>query len=259
MTHQRVGVVTGGGRGIGRGIVEALAELGMSVVINYRGNAKAAEEARLSAERRGAPKVLMVQSDVSDLAQSRQLLEKSLEEFGRIDLWVNNAGIAPDQRLDLLETSPESWNRVLQTNLAGPFFLTQLVAKEFIRLVENQVVTEPQIVFITSVSSTFASVNRGEYCVAKAGLSMLVKLFATRLAEHGIRVFEIRPGVIATDMTSGVQEVYDRRIAEGLSPIKRWGTPEDVGKAVAAIASGSFPFSTGEVIQVDGGLHIPRL
>lgn len=179
--------------------------------------------------------------------------------FGRVDVWVNNAAVAPRDRLDVLETTPESWDRVLGVNLRGPLFLTQEVAARMIESARPGSVVDPKIVFITSVSSTFASVNRGDYCVSKAGLSMVARLFAVRLAGEGVRVFEVRPGLIATDMTEGVREVYDRRIREGLSPIRRWGLPGDVGKAVAAIATGVFPFSTGEVFHVDGGLHIDRL
>jgi 3-oxoacyl-[acyl-carrier protein] reductase len=255
----RVAVVTGGGRGIGRGIVGELAALGMSVVVNYRSNAEAAEEARREAEDRGAPRALALQADVADLDQGRRLLDEVLAAFGRVDLWVNNAGVAPEVRLDLLETTPASWDRVLATNLRGPFFLTQAVARAMIDLTAAGVVPDPQVVFITSISSRFASVARGEYCVSKAGLSMVVQLFATRLADHGIRVHEVRPGVITTDMTGPVRDLYDRRIAEGLSPIRRWGTPADVGRAVAALAAGALPFSTGEVIHVDGGLHLRRL
>ena len=258
-TEGRVAVVTGGGRGIGRGVVEELASLGFSLVVNYRSDADSAAETCRVATSRGAPRALAVPADVADLEQGRNLLQVALDTFGRIDLWVNNAGVAPAKRLDLLDTTPESWDRVLGINLRGPFFLTQLVAVEMVRLAEAGAAPEPQIVFVTSVSSTFASVNRGEYCVSKAGLSMVARLFAVRLADLGVRVYEIRPGVIATDMTGPVKEAYDRRIAEGLSPIRRWGTPSDVGRAVAAIASGSFPFSTGEVIHVDGGLHIDRL
>ena len=255
----RVAVVTGGGRGIGRGIVAELAALGFSVVVNYRSDAPAAAEACREAESRGAARVLAVQADVADLDQGRRLLGTVLDTFGRVDLWVNNAGVAPAVRLDLLETTPESWDRVLGINLRGPFFLTQAVAAAMVELVGRGLVTDPQIVFVTSVSSTLASVNRGDYCVSKAGLSMVAQLFAVRLADHGVRVYEVRPGVIATDMTGPVKALYDRRIAEGLSPIRRWGTPADVGRAVAALAAGALPFSTGEVIHVDGGLHIGRL
>jgi NAD(P)-dependent dehydrogenase (short-subunit alcohol dehydrogenase family) len=255
----RVAVVTGGGRGIGRGVVGELAGMGISVVVNYRGDARAAEEACREAEARGAPRALAVQADVADLGQGRALLDRTLQEFGRVDVWVNNAGVAPADRLDLLETTPESWERVVGTNLRGPFFLTQAVARAMVDLVAVGVVADPLIVFVTSVSSTFVTVNRADYCVSKAGLSMVSKLFAVRLADLGVRVFEVRPGVIATDMTGPVRDVYDRRIAEGLSPIRRWGTPADVGKAVAALADGALPFSTGDVIHVDGGMHIDRL
>jgi NAD(P)-dependent dehydrogenase (short-subunit alcohol dehydrogenase family) len=256
---ERVAVVTGGGRGIGRGIVAELAGLGMSVVVNYRTDGEAAEEACREAAARGAPRAVAVQADVANLAAGRHLLDQVLAIFGRIDLWVNNAGVAPAARLDLLETTAESWDRVLGINLRGPFFLTQAVARALIDLMAAGTVAEPRIVFVTSVSSTFASVNRADYCVSKAGLSMAVQLFAARLAEQGILVYEVRPGVIATDMTGPVREDYDRRIQAGLSPIRRWGLPVDVGRAVAAIATGALPFSTGEVIHVDGGLHLRRL
>jgi NAD(P)-dependent dehydrogenase (short-subunit alcohol dehydrogenase family) len=256
---ERVAVVTGGSRGIGRGIVAELAAAGHSVAVNYRSDRAAAEEACREALARGAPEALPIAADVAELDQGRNLLGRVLARFGRIDVWVNNAGVAPSQRLDLLETTPESWDRVLGTNLRGPFFLTQAVAVELGRMRREGVVDAPQIVFITSVSSTFASVSRGEYCVSKAGLSMVVQLFAARLAEEGVRVFEVRPGIIETDMTDSVHELYERRIQEGLVPIRRWGQPSDVGRAVAALVSGGFPYSTGDVVHVDGGLHLRRL
>jgi NAD(P)-dependent dehydrogenase (short-subunit alcohol dehydrogenase family) len=228
-------------------------------VVVYRGNQASAEEACAEATARGAPRVLAIQADVADLEQGRQVLDRTLAEFGRLDLWVNNAGVAPEVRRDLLEMTPESWDRVLGTNLRGPMFLTQAVARAMIALRRDGTVAEPQIVFITSVSSTFASTGRGEYCVSKAGLSMLARLFAARLADEGIRVYEVRPGIIETDMTAPVKALYDERIAAGLSPIRRWGTPEDVGRAVAALAAGALPYSTGEVLHVDGGLHLPLL
>jgi NAD(P)-dependent dehydrogenase (short-subunit alcohol dehydrogenase family) len=252
---ERVAVVTGGGRGIGRGIVKELAALRFSVVVNYRTDQESARSACAEATELGAPCAIALQADVADLASGLRLLQESLAEFGRIDLWVNNAGVAPETRLDVLETSPESWDRVLATNLRGPFFLTQAVAQSMLQL-KDQAAAEPQIIFITSVSSTFASTNRPEYCVAKAGLSMVVQIFAARLAEQGIRVYEIRPGFIETDMTRPVHATHSARIAAGISPIRRWGTPADVGRAVAAIAAGALPFSTGEVIHVDGGLHL---
>jgi len=255
----RVAVVTGGGRGIGRGIVSELAALGYSVAVNYRSDAGKAAEACREAEARGAPRTLAIAADVSDPEQGRGLLAGVLESFGRVDVWVNNAGVAPEARLDLLETTEASWDRVLGTNLRGPFFLTRDVARAMIDLKAAGRIADPMIVFITSVSSTFASVNRADYCVSKAGLSMVAQLFALRLADHGVRVFEVRPGIIATDMTGPVRESYDRRIADGLSPIRRWGTPADVGRAVASLASGGLPFSTGEILHVDGGLHLRRL
>jgi NAD(P)-dependent dehydrogenase (short-subunit alcohol dehydrogenase family) len=259
MAGTRVAVVTGGSRGIGRGVVAELGALGMAVVVNYRNDAQAAALACGEAEGRGAPRALAVRADVADLGDGRRLLDETLAAFGRLDVWVNNAGVAPLERRDLLEATPESWDRVLGTNLRGPFFLTQRVALAMMELAARGATDAPQIQFITSVSSTFASVNRGDYCVSKAGLSMVASLFAARLADHGIQVFEIRPGVIATDMTAPAREDYSRRIADGLSPIRRWGTPADVGRAAAALASGAIPFSTGEVIHVDGGLHVRRL
>jgi NAD(P)-dependent dehydrogenase (short-subunit alcohol dehydrogenase family) len=252
----RVAVVTGGSRGIGRGIVLALAELGHTVVVNYRSDAGAAEETCREARRRGAPAAHPIRFDVSDLTDGRRLVEEAVSFAGRIDLWVNNAGIAPERRLDLLESTPESWDRVLGTNLRGPFFLSQAVALELLRLRDEGIVVEPQMVFITSISSRFASINRGEYCVAKAGLSMVAQLFATRLAATGIRVYEVRPGLIDTDMTRAVRAAYDERIAAGLVPMGRWGTPEDVGRAVALLAAGGLRYSTGTVIDVDGGLGL---
>jgi 3-oxoacyl-[acyl-carrier protein] reductase len=254
-----VAVVTGAGRGIGRGIVIELAKLGWNVVVNYRADRSAAELTRDEAVKQGAPDALIIQADVSDQAAGAALIDQTLASFGRIDLWVNNAGVAPAERVDLLNATRESWDRVLGINLRGPFFLTQRVAARLIELAARTVVSNPQIVFISSISSVTASLNRGEYCVAKAGLSMVCQLFAARLAEHGIRVYEVRPGLIATDMTAGVHAAYDEKIAAGLVPLVRWGTPEDVGRAVAAIAAGSLPYSTGNIVYVDGGMNLRRL
>jgi NAD(P)-dependent dehydrogenase (short-subunit alcohol dehydrogenase family) len=259
VADERVAVVTGGSRGIGRGIAAELAGMGLSVVVNYRSDEAAAAETCREAEARGAPRALSVRADVAAVEEGRALLKAVLEAFGRVDVWVNNAGVAPSARLDLLETSPESWDRVLGINLRGPFFLTQAVARTMIELTAAGTLCDPLIAFVTSISSTLVSVNRADYCVSKAGLSMVVQLFAARLAEAGINVYEVRPGIIATDMTSAVAADYDRRIKAGLTPIARWGTPEDVGRAVAALAAGALRFSTGEVIHVDGGLHIRRL
>ncbi len=259
MSPRRVAVVTGGSRGIGRGIVEELGALGMAVVVNYRSDTHAASLACAEAEKRGSGHTLAVQGDMSILEDGRRLLDCTLETFGRVDLWVNNAGVAPEVRRDLLETTPESFDRVLGINLRGPFFLAQMVANAMIELNAQGHLEDPQIHFISSLSSTLASMNRGEYCVSKAGLSMVAQLFAVRLAEHGIRVFEIRPGIIATDMTAAVHGSYDQRLKDGLAPIRRWGTPADVGRAVASLAAGNLPYATGEVLHIDGGLHIPRL
>jgi NAD(P)-dependent dehydrogenase (short-subunit alcohol dehydrogenase family) len=255
----KVALVTGGSRGIGRGIVRELAKLRWSVVINYRADAQSALEARRDAESLGAPKALVLQANVSARADGVKLVDDTLSALGRLDLLVNNAGIAPAARVDLLDTTPESWDEVMSTNLRGPFFLTQYAASRMLESVARGIVCQPQIVFISSISSVTASTSRGEYCVSKAGLSMVAQLFAARLGGAGILVHEVRPGLIATDMTAGVAEQYDRRIAEGLVPAGRWGTPQDVGRAVAAIASGSLSYSTGNVVYVDGGMNLRRL
>jgi 3-oxoacyl-[acyl-carrier protein] reductase len=258
----RVALVTGGGRGIGRGIALALAEVGYDLVVNYAGNGSAARQTAADAVAAGEAadhrvRVEICQADVSRAEDRQRMLQFTREQFGRLDLLVNNAGVAPTVRADLLEATEESFDRLIGINLRGPYFLTQSAARWMIEQADAPPVEYlPQIVNITSVSAYTASVNRGDYCVAKAGLAMMTKLFAARLAEHGIRVYEVRPGVIETDMTAGVHERYDRLIEGGLTPIRRWGQPEDVGRAVAAIAVGALPFSTGEVINVDGGFHL---
>ncbi len=261
MADRPVSLVTGAGRGIGRGIAVELAGLGHAVAINYAGNRTAAEEClRLVCQAGGEG--MIVRADVSSAADRERLARETLDRYGRIDLLVNNAGVAPAVRADLLEATEESFDRLLDINLKGPYFLTQLVARRMIEQVkrgETSAVGPPRIVTITSISAYTASVNRGDYCVAKAGLSMMTALFAARLAEFGINVYEVRPGVIATDMTEGVKEKYDRLIEQGVWPIRRWGQPEDIGRAVAAIARGDLPFSTGEVINVDGGFHLRTL
>jgi 3-oxoacyl-[acyl-carrier protein] reductase len=261
-----VALITGASRGIGRGIALALAGLGCDVVINYVRNISAAEQTALdcvaAARAKGkTSRAKIIRADIAVKADRLQLIDQTLAEFGRLDILVNNAGIAPEARVDLLETSDESFDRVLTTNLKAPFFLTQLAAKVIIRQQGQipDVPLRPKIINISSVSAYTASINRGEYCVAKAGVSMLTRLFADRLARHGINVYEIRPGIVATEMTLPAKEKYDALIAEGLTPIKRWGTPEDVGLAVAAIAQDLLPFSTGQVIDVDGGFHLRRL
>lgn len=260
-TSRRVALVTGASRGIGRAIAIELGRIGYDVLINYRSNAAEAERTLevVKAIATGETRVETYAADVASDEDRNRLVTHTRELFGRLDLLVNNAGIAPEKRVDLLQTSVESFDRLLNVNLKGPFFLSQLVARWMIEQKHSVPDYAPAIVNIGSVSAYAASPERGEYCVAKAGMAMMTKLFAARLAEEGINVYEIRPGVIATDMTAVVTEKYDKLIADGLTPIKRWGTPEDVGRAVAAIAGGSFPFSTGEVINVDGGFHLRRL
>jgi 3-oxoacyl-[acyl-carrier protein] reductase len=256
-----VSLITGAGRGIGRGVALELAKLGHAIVINFAGNIAAAEECLQLVREAGGDGVL-VQADVA-LAQDRaRLVQESLGAFGRIDLLVNNAGVAPNVRADLLEATEESFDRLININLKGPYFLTQLVALQMIAQVKSGAVSpfgSPRIVTVTSISAYTASVNRGDYCVAKAGLAMMTALYAARLAEFGINVYEIRPGIIATDMTAGVKDKYDQLIAQGAWPLQRWGEAADIGRAVAALARGDFPFSTGEVINVDGGFHLRTL
>ena len=261
--NRRVALVTGSSRGIGRAIAIELARIGCDVMINYVANESAANEACDAALHASgsAIRVAKCQADIAELKDHAKLLETTRAEFGRLDLLVNNAGIASDKRVDLLEAAEESFDHLIKVNLKGPYFLSQAAARWMIEQKQADSLKDyvPAIVNVTSVSAFAASPERGDYCVSKAGLAMMTKLYALRLAGEGINVYEIRPGVIETDMTANVKEKYDRMIAEGLTPIRRWGTPEDVGRAVAAIASGSLPFSTGEVINVDGGFHLRRL
>jgi len=262
-----VGLITGASRGIGRGIALELAKVGYDLVINYARNELAARQtvADCLAAAQTAGKTMRAevqQADIARRADREGLIQFTKAALGRLDLLVNNAGVAPEVRADILEASEESFDRIITTNLKGPYFLTQIAAKWMIEQRRTGVWPapfRPKIVIISSVSAYTASMNRGDYCISKAGLSMLTALYAARLAEHDIGVYEIRPGVITTDMTGPVKEKYDRLIEEGLTPIKRWGTPEDVGRAVVAIAQDLLPFSTGEVINVDGGFHLRTL
>ena len=258
MSEQKIAIVTGGGRGIGRGIALALSEKGWTIIVNYRSNLTAAGEAVDMIKDNGGD-ALAVQADIGDTADHKTLVDSVLAEYGKIDLLVNNAGMGPRQRIDMLQMTEESYDEVMGVNLKGPVFLTQRVANEMIRLLEAGIVVAPKIVNISSISAYTSSPSRGEYCISKAGMSMMTALFADRLSEYGINVYEIRPGIIKTDMTSGVTEKYDKLIGDGLTPIKRWGEPDDIGKATVAIAEGYLPFSTGEVINVDGGFHMYRL
>lgn len=251
-------IVTGASRGIGRGIAVALGQLGWTVVINYRGNAEAAQESAESVQAAGGT-AHIVQADIGAAADRDALVAETLARCGRLDLLVNNAGMAPRRRMDLLQTTEESYDEVMGVNLKGPFFLTQRVANVMIGLMGEGKIEQPKIINIGSMSAYTASINRGEYCISKAGMGMMTMLFADRLAEFGILVYEVRPGVIHTDMTSVVQERYDALIGGGLTPVRRWGEPDDVARAVLAIVQGYLPFSTGEVINVDGGFHLRRL
>ncbi len=251
-------IVTGSSRGIGRGIAISLADAGHDVVINYTRNEEAARETADQVTSRGVGAIIF-QADISNIEEGRALVDQAIESFGRLDLLVNNAGIAPRIRADLLEAGTESYDEVMATNLRGPYFLTQYAANQMIKLQESETIERGRIVVISSISAFTASSLRGEYCVSKTGLSMMTRLFADRLAEYGITVNEIQPGIIQTDMTGPVKEKYDKLISEGLTPIRRWGQPEDIGRAVVAIAEGYFDFTTGAAIPVDGGFHIRRL
>ncbi|MEO3815022.1 3-ketoacyl-ACP reductase [Plantactinospora sp. B24E8] len=258
-TGRPAAVVTGGSRGIGRGIVLALAGAGYDVVVNYASNAEAAAEVGKEVEALGG-RAHLVRADVSVEADRQHLIDEATAAFGRLDLLVSNAGVAPNVRADLLEAGEESFDRLVGINLKGPYFLIQLAAKTMISQQAAGRVDRPKIVIISSISAYTASVNRGDYCVAKAGLAMTAQLYAARLAEHGINVYEIRPGIIETDMTGPVKARYDDLILhQGLTPIRRWGQPDDVGRAVVAVATDLLPFSTGQVIDVDGGFHLRTL
>ena len=261
-----VALVTGASRGIGRATALKLAELGYDIVVNYATNQTAAQDTAVSCRAIAMSgdvhtRADIYQADISSAKDRDRLISFIRQQFKRLDLLVNNAGLAPEIRSDMLGATEESFDRMVNVNLKGPYFLTQAAA----RLMVEQVTApgfagkRPKIVTITSISADTASVSRGDYCIAKAGLSMLTPLFATRLAEFGINVYEIRPGIIATDMTAPMKEKYDQLIGQGLTPIPRWGTPDDVAKAVVAIAEEALPFSTGEVLNIDGGFHLRRL
>ena len=256
--EKEVALITGAGRGIGLGIAEKLADYGFDIVVDDVWGRKDVQGELDKVQEKGGS-VLYVQADISLSHERIRLIDEIKSEYGRLDLLVNNAGVAPKERLDILEATEDSFDRVIGINLKGPYFLTQLAANWMIEQKQTHEERNPKIVNISSISAFTSSPSRGEYCISKAGISMMTKLYADRLAEYGIQVFEIRPGVIETDMTKTVKEKYDRLINEGMTPIKRWGVPEDIGKTVAAIATGAFPFSTGEVIHVDGGFHLHRL
>ena len=264
----RTALVTGGSRGLGRGVAIALAADGFSVAICYRSDEAAARETlavccRKAEERMeaGSPqgqRFTAHRADVASAADRQRLVDEVHSEYGELDALVNNAGIAPRRRDDLIDATEESFDEVLQVNLAGPHFLTQAVARRWL-VAEARPARTRSVVFVTSISAEYASTARGEYCISKAGLSMSRELWAARLAEEGISVYEVRPGIMRTDMTAAVTAKYDALIADGLVPQRRWGTAEDVGSAVASLLSGAFPFSQGTVIDVDGGFRLKRL
>jgi NAD(P)-dependent dehydrogenase (short-subunit alcohol dehydrogenase family) len=255
---KRVALVTGGARGIGRGIAEVLAAAGFNLAINGVREVEKAADAVKALEDRGA-EVLYCRGDVSSADDRKAVVEAVRERFDRLDVLVNNAGVAPYSRTDLLEATEESFVRLMRINLKAPYFLTQLVARWMIEQRQKDANFSGVVVNVSSVSATEASVNRGDYCVSKAGLAMATQLWAARLAEFGIGVYEVRPGVVRTDMTEGVAEKYDRLIAGGLTVERRWGTPEDVGRAVAVLARGELTYATGNILRVDGGLTLRRL
>lgn len=259
MTDQRkVAIITGSGRGIGRGIAVLLAQAGWTVVINDFGNPEPPKETLQLVQDAGS-EGMIVMANITVAAERERILKETLDAYGRLDLLVNNAGIGPRVRMDMLETSEESMYEVLGVNLVAPFFLTQIAAKAMIELIAKGTIEHPKVVNIGSMSAYTSSTSRAEYCISKAGVGMNTLLYADRLAEYGINVYEIRPGIIKTPLTEIVKDKYDKLIAEGVTPIKRWGQPEDIAKAILAIAEGYLPFSTGQIIDVDGGFHIHRL
>jgi NAD(P)-dependent dehydrogenase (short-subunit alcohol dehydrogenase family) len=262
MSEPAVVLVTGASRGLGRGIAIELARGGYSVAVNYAVNATAADETvRLCSDVAidVSQQFLPVQGDVSSTPSRAAMLEKVNNELGHIDALVNNAGIAPKVRADITEASEESFDELINTNLKGPYFLTQAVVNQWLHGPHSRIESGYKVVYITSVSANTASPSRGEYCISKAGLSMAAQLWASRLAGDGIQVYEVRPGIMNTDMTQAVAEKYDASIKAGLVPQLRWGTARDVGLAVTALIDGNFPYSTGTVIDIDGGLQLRTL
>jgi NAD(P)-dependent dehydrogenase (short-subunit alcohol dehydrogenase family) len=255
---KKVALITGGSRGIGFGIAQQLAANGFDLAINGQRPQESVADALLLLRKAGAD-AIYCQGNIASAADRKNILAAVKEHFGQLQVLVNNAGIAPRKRADILETTEESFDEVIGVNLKGAYFLTQDVANWMIAQKTNDENFSGCIINISSMSATVASVNRGEYCISKAGLSMVTQLFAVRLGSYDIPVYEVRPGVIATDMTAGVKEKYDQLIEKGLCVQPRWGLPSDVAKAVGALALGNFPYSTGQVILVDGGLTLQRL
>ncbi|MBN2011287.1 3-ketoacyl-ACP reductase [candidate division KSB1 bacterium] len=258
-----VALITGAGRGIGRGIVIELAKIGynisaVDILYSPEENKTGLFEVKQRVEELSGG-FFPIGADISSLEDHDKILNSTLEAFGRIDVLVNNAGVAPAARLDILETTPESYDRLLAINARGPFFLTQKIANYMMDATKTNSLLKPSIIFISSISAYVSSPARSEYCISKAAISQMARIYADRLAIYGINVYEIRPGIIQTDMTVSVKEKYDDLIANGLIPQNRWGFPEDVGKAVASLAKGDFAYSTGMVVEVSGGMNICRL
>jgi NAD(P)-dependent dehydrogenase (short-subunit alcohol dehydrogenase family) len=256
--NKKVALITGGTRGIGLGISRALAAKGFDLALNGVRPEAGVKDVLTELAAKGS-QVIYCRGDLADRQERSRIWEQALDHFGHVNLLVNNAGMAPRERKDVLETGEESFREVMEVNLAGPFFLTQQAARHMVEEKQSDPGFRACIVNISSVSATLASVNRGEYCMSKAAMSMMTQLFAVRLGEADIPVFEVRPGVIQTDMTAGVKEKYDRMIGEGLTLQRRWGMPDDVGRVVASLARGDLSYSTGQVILVDGGMTVGRL
>ncbi len=259
MNDKPVAVITGASRGIGKSVAIALATEGYDIAAIARSvDSEGMENLCPEVEKRGA-QFFPVGLDISCTSCQKEVVSNILERYGRIDVLVNNAGVAPLQREDVLEMTEESYDRVMNINLKGPVFFAQKIAKEMIWLKQQITDYKPLIVFMTSVSSVRSSTNRAEYCISKSGLSMSSTVFADRLSREGILVFEVRPGIIQTDMTAKIKDKYDKLISEGLVPQKRWGLPDDIAKAVASISRGDWNFSTGMVFEISGGLNIHKL
>jgi len=254
----KIAFITGGTRGIGFGIAMALGKAGFDLAVNGMRNEGEVTDA-LEELRNIGVNVAYFQGNVAVREDRQAMLDKILSHFGSVNVLVNNAGIAPRERADILHAKEEIWDEVMEINLKGPYFLTQLFANYFVEKKVENPLFEASIINISSISAFVASVNRGEYCISKAGIAMATKLWATRLGEYDIPVYEIQPGIIKTDMTAGVVEKYDKLFQEGITLQRRWGLPDDVGKVAAMLAQGNMPYATGQAIKVDGGLHIQRL
>jgi len=258
MENCKVAAITGAVRGIGNSIALQMAKEGYSIAIMDVLNEEEAEK-NLCELRDLASRILYCRGNLADSKDRQAFVQSIIKEFGRIDVLINNAGVAPKERLDIIETTQESYDFVMDINLKGTFFLTQIVAKEMIRELKEYNDRQPVIISISSISEYTSSPNRGEYCLSKAGIGMLTKLFADRLAPEGIYVYGVRPGIIKTDMTKTVTLKYDRLIEEGLLPVKRWGTPQDIADAVSVLCSGKLRYSQGQILDIDGGFHLRRL